>query len=94
MNVTLYEAQYKNRYTSDISSPISDFDKDIYYADEINQLITGETKKVRYMALYTGSRRNGFEKKWQIKNNTAKTKIIHISRRRAAAVVTEDQEYY
>ena len=84
-------------YTSDIPPPLRLTDKDIYYADDVNQLITDETKSVRYMALYTGreiNRINKFEKKWKIKNNITKTKIIPISRRKTDDVITEDQEFY
>ena len=63
----------------------------------MTQLISHQTKSERVIAINTAReihRINQYEKSWKIKTNRGKLKIIPISRRKSADVLTPDEEYY
>ena len=84
-------------YTSDIPPSETQLNLDIYYVDDVNQVISYRTKSKRTIAFYTSRELhliNEYEKRSKIKGNAAKTKIIPISRRNTAEVVTPGNVHY
>lgn len=83
-------------YTSDIPKPLYDGSLTLQYADDVTQLITCPYRSVREIARYTANeigRMNEFEKKWKIKTNKNKFKIIPISRRNTHPIRLRDEVY-
>ena len=84
-------------YTADIPPPLRHTTKDLQYADDVTQIISFPTKSERVIAFHTSreiDRINKYEKKWKIRTNNTKLKIIPISRRKTADVITPNEEHY
>ena len=81
-------------YTNDLP-PAGPGCLDILYADDITQIITTQSKSKNMMKLKVEreiERINRFEKKWKIKTNQDKFKLIPIAQRKTETIVVNNKE--